>query len=151
MMTIMATINSAIAAMVMTTIRSRNRPLRLCRNRAPVSRIAATANRPQAPRENEKKMPPTMISNGTANSGIRDTGPGQQQVKQVDARQGQERAEHVRVLEGAGGAVVSGENVGARKGVEIAGDAQQRGHDGRRDISEEYQPVGVGSCSGTAA
>lgn len=62
----MATIRSVKAAMLMTTMRSLNVPLELCRKSAPVRRMADTAKSPQAPREKEKNTPPTMISSGTA-------------------------------------------------------------------------------------
>nr|WP_263498277.1 hypothetical protein [Mesorhizobium sp. BH1-1-5] len=67
--------SSATAAIVITTTRSRNLPLVLCRNRHAVSSTADTANMPHAPREKEKKMPAVMMSSGTARSGMRDTGP----------------------------------------------------------------------------
>ncbi|WP_246684885.1 hypothetical protein [Mesorhizobium sp. B2-7-1] len=69
---------------------------------------------------------------------------GQQQIEQIGAGQHQERPEHVRVLEGAGRAIVFGEHFRAGKDMEIAGNAEQRRRHRRHDIGVEDQPVEAG-------
>ena len=64
---------------------------------------------------------------------------GHQPVQHEDAGQHQERAEHVGILEGAGGAVVEREDLGAGKRIEIAGDAEDGGQDRRGEPGPEDQ------------
>ena len=54
---------------------------------------------------------------------------------EIDERQDHECAEHVRVLEGAGGAIEAGQALAEPANVEIAHDARDRGGDGRKDIA----------------
>ena len=71
-------------------------------------------------------------------------GPCQQQIQQIDTGQHQERPEHVRVLEGAGGAIVFGEDFRPGEGMKIARDAEQGGQHRRHHIGQEDQPVEAG-------
>ena len=61
--------------------------------------------------------------------------PGEHAVQAVDRGQGEERRKHVRILKGAHGPAVAGEQVGARHQIEIADNAQKPGQDGGREIA----------------